>query len=60
MKVYVMITDDVSDIVDLLIVGKKSDADKLVECGSAISYEVIDVADSEDVNQIYLKYIGVG
>lgn len=64
MKVYVMVTDDVLDFDkiqdELMIVGKQSDAERLVECGYAAFYEKIDVADSKDVDEIYLKFLGEG
>ena len=64
MKVCVMIIDDVLKFDriqnELLIVGRQSDADKLVECGVATSYEKIDVLDSKDVDDIYLKFLGEG
>ena len=64
MKIYVMVTDDVLKFDriqnELLIVGRQSDAERLVECGAAAFYEKIDVLDSKDVDDIYLKFLGEG
>ena len=49
MKVYVMIPDEPLDRRSLFIVGKEDDAKKLVEIDMFYTYEVIEVANHEEV-----------
>lgn len=60
MKVYVMLDDEPLDRRSLLIVGRQEDAERLVECGHSYTYEVVDVANSSDVREIYLDYVARG
>ena len=61
MKVCVMIKEnDFLDTNNLTIVGKQKDADILVDKGLFMSYEVVDVLTSKNVEDFYLQNIGRG
>lgn len=62
MKVYLMIDneDAIIDSNNLIAVGKKQDADKLVENDVFVSYEIIEVMNTDSVENFYLNNIGRG
>lgn len=61
MKVYVMLSDEPMDRRSLFIVGKEDDAKKLVEIGMFYTYEVVEVANHEEVELSIEDYtMGMG
>ena len=60
MKVFLMLDDEPLDRRNLLIVGREKDAERLVECGHSYTYEEVNVANSQEVEEIYLDYMGIG
>lgn len=60
MNVFLMLSDKPLDKYNLFIVGRQKDAQKLIDCGCYRSYEVINVANSTEVEQVYLDYIARG
>lgn len=57
MKVYLILNDEPLDRRSILLVGSKKDAERLVECEYAITYEEIEVCDKVDVNEIIEDYM---
>lgn len=56
MKVYLMLDGEPLDRRSIMIVGSESDAEALVECGHSDFYEVIEVHDHKDVEEVLLDY----
>lgn len=61
MKIYMLITDEDNILVDnIMFVTKKYDAEKLVLCGKAKYYEIIDTLNSVEVENIYKLQVARG
>lgn len=61
MKVYLLLQDNEPFYPEnLLLVGRKSDAEKLIKDGFATYYEIIDVLSGADVDEYYKTRIARG
>lgn len=61
MKVYLLLQDNEPLYPEnLLLVGRKSDAEKLINDGFATYYEIIEVLSGSDVDDFYNKQIARG
>ena len=61
MKVYLVLNnDEIIHPETILLVGRQSDAEKLVNDGYGTYYEVIEVLSSRDVEELYKFFEGRG